>query len=129
MILPPGCICLDGVKPSTNETDDFQPTRSMAPIANTTDETLATSAPTKAAADSRVSDDVCTVALAAPAAAAPILNPLIVMVKGSAAMLAPDVFKTMNVSVKAIHRATRLGTLVAFGAIQGVTDELSKPGG
>ena len=91
-----------------------------------TDETLATTIPDTT--DSKVSDEVCTVT-PWPMAASPMLNPLIVMVKEGAAMLAPDILKTANVSVDAMHTAIRFGTLLTFGKILGVTERLSNPVG
>jgi hypothetical protein len=93
MMVPPGCICLVGLKLSVTATFDLWGTRSASLIANVTDETIPKLATDTGAIDSRESDEVCTetIAVLVPAAAAPILNPLIVTVNGSAAMLAPDV--------------------------------------
>ena len=65
----------------------------------------------------------------APAVAAPIMTPEIVIVNANAPIVAPDVVITTDVAVVAPHVAVSPATLLAPDATVGVTDGAKKPEG
>ena len=82
------------------------------------------------AADSKRSDDVCTVTSAPPAVGYPNVNPLKVKVKAAAdGIAAPAVVMTMDVLVVAPHVAAKPLTLLAPAATIDVTEGVKKEAG
>ena len=65
----------------------------------------------------------------APLVAAPIVRPLMVMVKAETLIDAPDVVITKEVAVVAPQVAVSPATLLAPAATMGVTEEAKKPEG
>ncbi len=81
-------------------------------------------------ADSKRSDDVCTVTSAPPAVGYPNVNPLKVKVKANAdGIAAPAVVMTMDVFVVAPHVAVKPATLLAPAATTGVMEGAKKEAG
>ena len=86
--------------------------------------------PDTTAADSRRSDDVCTVTSVPPAVGYPNVIPLNVKVKADAGgIAAPAVEMTMDVLVVAPHVAVKPATLLAPAATTGVTEGKKKEAG
>jgi hypothetical protein len=75
------------------------------------------------------SEEVCTLIPEAEVVAAPIVKPLMVMVKGSASMVAPIVVITIEDAVVRLLQALKFAMLLAPTATLGNTDEAKNPAG
>ena len=76
--------------------------------------------------EAAVSEEVCTLMRTACAAAAPIVNPLIVTVKAEPLIIAPNVVITTDVAVVAPQVNVSSITLLAPGETLGVTEDAKK---
>ena len=127
--MPPEGMGVKGVKASVTGTADLPAMRSEAAMANETDLTKENTLPEAKAVDAAASDEVSTHMPTSPTVAAPMVIPLIVKVNAVACIVAPDVVITTDDNDVALHVATRPETLLAPGAMLGVTDCAKKPEG
>ena len=129
VIVPPTGTGDAGVKPSVTGTHDKRATRSDAATEKDTDVTDEEMNPDATGVDATVSEDVLTMIPIASGVADPIVKPLMVTENAVFSIVAPDVVTTMEVAVVALHVAVSPATLVAPGAIVGVTPGTKKPEG
>ena len=124
-MVPPEEMAVAGVKAREMGTDNLPTIRSKEAIIKETDETRLEIPPddTEFEIEQTFARNLTSTE---PAVAAPIVKPLMVMVKAAAGMMAPEVVILTAVADVAPHVAVKPATLLAPDATEGITEDAKK---